>query len=627
MLEPESGMLRYICYDGRELLRGIYIAVRDPNWGTVTPAISNLIISNGDAAAPASISFEASCIEGDIDFAYRAYVRFAKTGELVCSMKGIARSRFLKNRIGFCILHPLRGNRGRACKVVHADGQEAEGHFPSLIAPHQPFKSLSGLRWHDEYIEASLEFEGDKFEMEDQRNWTDASYKTYCTPLNLPFPVQVEEGDVVEQHIRLSAIRYGDGAYDESSTTVAAKRDEVEGVAIRPGLPKLGLVFAYDAPYPNADQVRQLQRLRLGHLRVDLKMASQDWRSRLELATQLAGELDTELCVAVTLSQSELCQLEALRAECQTLQTSVTQWLIFHEDEKATSARWIRHAREHLADLNSQSLFAGGTDAYFAELNRVRPDVSPLDALSYSINPQVHASDSLSIIETLEAQSDTVRTAESFAGDRPIWISPLTLRPRFNPNATAAEPPTPKGELPAQVDPRQRDLFAAGWTLASVAELASAGAASVTLYETTGWKGVIERADGSLLSDRFPSQPGELFPVYFVLQAIGEVTEPEVEVCRCGIDNTQLALHLHNERHSRWLVTNLSTDTSMVRVADFVGAERSTCRMIRVSQLFRNQAVSDGLMDTALRLDSGELELSPLDVALIDLEQAGSAYA
>ena len=33
---------------------------------------------------------------------------------------------------------------------------------------------------------------GDVFEIEDQRNWTDGSFKTYSTPLSLPFPVPVE---------------------------------------------------------------------------------------------------------------------------------------------------------------------------------------------------------------------------------------------------------------------------------------------------------------------------------------------------------------------------------------------------------------------------------------------------
>ena len=35
---------------------------------------------------------------------------------------------------------------------------------------------------------ANVAFDGDIFEMEDQRNWTDASYKIYSTPLRLPFP-------------------------------------------------------------------------------------------------------------------------------------------------------------------------------------------------------------------------------------------------------------------------------------------------------------------------------------------------------------------------------------------------------------------------------------------------------
>ena len=34
-------------------------------------------------------------------------------------------------------------------------------------------------------------FNGETFEMEDQRNWTDASFKTYCTPLSLPYPIKI----------------------------------------------------------------------------------------------------------------------------------------------------------------------------------------------------------------------------------------------------------------------------------------------------------------------------------------------------------------------------------------------------------------------------------------------------
>lgn len=40
--------------------------------------------------------------------------------------------------------------------------------------------------------------------MEDQRNWTDASYKTYPTPLDNPFPINVDVGQEFNQKILLN---------------------------------------------------------------------------------------------------------------------------------------------------------------------------------------------------------------------------------------------------------------------------------------------------------------------------------------------------------------------------------------------------------------------------------------
>ena len=45
--------------------------------------------------------------------------------------------------------------------------------------------------------------EGDTFEMEDQRNWTDASYKTYVRPLALPWPYTLAKGSSLEQSVTL----------------------------------------------------------------------------------------------------------------------------------------------------------------------------------------------------------------------------------------------------------------------------------------------------------------------------------------------------------------------------------------------------------------------------------------
>jgi len=118
----------------------------------------------------------------------------------------VARSDFLRNRIGLCILHPITECAGKPVAIEHVNGSLEQGSFPRDISPHQPFFDLRSLSYEvaNTGISARLEMEGDTFEMEDQRNWTDASFKTYCTPLALPLPHPVKTGDRVEQSVALS---------------------------------------------------------------------------------------------------------------------------------------------------------------------------------------------------------------------------------------------------------------------------------------------------------------------------------------------------------------------------------------------------------------------------------------
>ena len=198
----------------------------------------------------------------------------------------------------------------------------------------------------------------------------------------------------------------------------------------------------------------------------------------------------------------------------------MTRWLIFHVEEKVTRPQWVQMARQALSPLTPGVPFGAGTNAYFAELNRERPDLDGLDFVSYSLNPQVHAFDNASLVENLQGQADTVRSARAFCGDVPIVVSPITLRPRFNPNATGNNAPPDPNELPFEVDTRQMSLLGAGWTLGSLKALCESGVHSITYYETTGWRGVMETASGSPLPNKFPSVPGEIFPLYYVFRDI-----------------------------------------------------------------------------------------------------------
>jgi hypothetical protein len=53
--------------------------------------------------------------------------------------------------------------------------------------------------------------------------------------------------------------------------------------------------------------------------------------------------------------------------------------------------------------------------------------------VTFTIAPQVHDSDEMSLMENVRAQADTVRSARALGGEeRDVAISPITLNARFN---------------------------------------------------------------------------------------------------------------------------------------------------------------------------------------------------
>lgn len=453
-LDPASGDLRYLSCGGVELLRGIYAAVRDADWGTVEPRMLEWRV---DAAR---VAFVAECCDEPIDFVWHGRIEVVGN-QLRYTMDGHARTSFRRNRIGFCVLHPMEA-AGLPCRIEHVDGETESGAFPEAISPHQPFAEIRAIR-HEPApgLTVDVRFEGDTFEMEDQRNWTDASFKTYCTPLELPFPVEVTAGERVRQTVtvsiegrRWSAV----GASPRPETTVQV--DETS----RPW-PAVG--FGY---HPGAEP-DTLQRLAPAHVRVDLRLAEPDWRETLAAADALGYPL--ELAVIDDPGATPSLPL---------LQSPIARVLLFDADRRATRlhnlARWLPPLRDLGVPI------AGGTDAWFAELNRERPRLDELDRLTFSITPQVHAFDEASLVETLAAQEVVVRDAKAIASGRPVGVSTVTLLPRFNPNAT-----TGGSQVPG-VDPRQASDFCAAWTVGSLRALARSGADSVTYYETSGPRGV-----------------------------------------------------------------------------------------------------------------------------------------
>jgi len=517
IFEPGEGFLRYIRMGNKEILRGIYAAVRDRNWGTIPPKVSNLKIENTEDAF--HLTFDVDCREDRIDFFWNGTITGDKNGTVTFTMNGVARSTFLRNRIGFCVLHPIRECAGQPCIVEKVDGTVEHGVFPYHISPHQPFMNMRAIS-HEVVpgCSAEVRFEGEVFEMEDQRNWTDASFKTYCTPLELPFPVEIKEGTTITQSVTLTL--KGEvpvETYKVSSPDVALTIGDTQSSPI----PHIGLGMGSHAALLSRKERERLKALNLAHLRVDLNLSELSYKDILSRAIVEADALGVSLEAALFLTDAAEDELRAFVKELQRVKPRISSWLIFHIAEKSTTEQWIRLARRYLANYDSEAKIGAGTNAYFTELNRDRPPVEALDIVFYSLNPQVHAFDNASLVETLEGQAETVKSARQFIGDLPLAVTPITLKPRFNPNATIPEPEPNSGEMPSQVDVRQMSLFGAAWTLGSLKYLSESGIHSVTYYETTGWRGVMETEQGSLLPERFPSLPGSVFPLYHVFADVG----------------------------------------------------------------------------------------------------------
>ncbi len=612
----EDGDLRYIRLGGIEVWRRVYVAVRDRNWNTIPATISNLDVVSGDGWF--RVRYDAEHRVGDIDFYWRASFEGDTSGRITCEMDGVARSTFLRNRIGFCLLHPVRECVGARVEVEHVDGSVEHGEFPRVISPHQPFMDLKSIShelpgggW------ARAAFEGDVFEMEDQRNWTDASFKIYSTPLALPFPVEVTAGTRIRQRVTL----WLEGG-EVLRQSIAREVGRVEMALSRASgrVPELGLCLPSDGRAHSPQEVDRLRALAPSYLRAELWMRDR-WRDELARALSLAGALGCRLELAV-FAPEEAGWAPALLDAVGPHAADVSRVLLFHEEDRISRTDQLEYLRDEVRRRGLRLQVGGGTDAYFAQLNRNRPDPVALECVCYSANPQVHAEDNSSLVENLEGQLYPVVSAREIFDGLPVFVTPLTLKPRFNPAATASEPPAQEGELPSQVDPRQMSLFGAAWTLGALIYLALGGVSGVTCYETVGWLGVMEREAGSPLPDIFGSVPGGVFPLYHVLADWCEFAGGEWQEVSSSDSLAAIGIMLRRGGKAALLVANLLPTLNKIAIS----AEDLDLQLRVLDQKSYMRAVTDpeGYRESEWRRLAKwdgrfELELGPYAVARMDV--------
>jgi hypothetical protein len=578
-VEFGNGQLRYLKVGGVEVLRVLGFLVRDENWGTYTPRISELLIDQrGDGF---SVSFHAVCSRPGQEIAYDAKIEGYANGDLEFEGVAVPKTDFLTARTGFVVLHPLKGVAGRPVTVEHVDGKVVNSKFPPLVDPIQPFLAVRALTHEvSPGLTATVRMEGDTFEMEDHRNWTDASCKTYVRPLALPWPYTLPAGQAVTQSVNVTL----SGVAPAGAQTGAGADIEVKlGAVSRQTLLPLGLGVPAEEIDPALQCAGLLKLAAPRTLQCHIDPRRGHGFGQLSGYRKLAEYAGASVVLEVVVESLDQYASELQRLAAQVKQTGLVLAGVAVcpvGDLKSVLPGGPRPPAPKLEDLYAATREAfpgirlgGGMFSFFTELNRKHPPANLLDFVVNTTCPIVHAADDRSVMETLESLPYQVTTARSFIGKTAYRIGPSGIGCRDNPHGATWTPnPDNVRVCLTKLEPRQRGLFAAAWTLGYVATFARTGIEAIAMGAPTGPLGIIYRKAEHKQPWYDQLSGPAVFPAYHVLSGLTRgAGQKLVDAASSDSAKVRSLAYRGKSGTTLWLA-NLTAENKSVKLSGAIGA-------------------------------------------------------
>lgn len=538
----EDGNLRTICFAGVEVVRAINYLARDASWATYKAELTNLTISEDKAAF--AVAYDGLCAGAQGRFSYRMKITGKASGALTMEAEGLALSDFPTNRTGFVVLHPSEAAGGRLT-IRHSDGRIEQTVFPEAISPDQPAFDISALTHQPAPgLSCTVAMEGDAFEMEDQRNWTDASFKTYVRPLSKPRPYVIAKGAKDIQRISVSieakALASRPAIAAKATLTLGGPVGRMPSMALFLDPDDLPSAMAGAARLgPAQDVIIRFDGAR-GHDAHVLRKAA-------DLAAAIGARLAIEAILdAVDPGAEAKAVVDAIRAS----EIEPGAVLISPRREFKTRAsnsvpsgeRPVSELVDALRATGIDAAIGAGTPSLFTEFNR-NPPRGDADFVFFGNAAIVHAADDLSVMETLSVYPSVIATARRLCPGKPIWLGPCTIGLRHNPYGQSVAANPARVRVPAAGDdPRHGALFGAAFAVGVAAQ--AAGVDRLIIASPTGRFGLLD-ATGN---------PRPLQAVHAELAAVAGA-----ERCEVAIDRPDIAAVAYRAGASlRILVANLT---------------------------------------------------------------------
>ena len=513
-LDLARAAIRNIQFEGAQLIDLLYTAIRPSDWSTLeaTEHSADVQVIGSDCVITITES-----LAGAMMATTKVILSSSNTFSVDYQLQGF--TEYPVNRWGICFCLntaewmgstvAASGNTYSLLKDISpqrlVDGV-IQGLFPAahemhFIAPDQRFLKVHS---YERVLEA-----------EDQRNWTDNTYKIYSGSLREPRPFITSAGSVWKQSIAFEVGAPSDSEADSAKILVR----EIDA------LPSIGLQFNTEPLLSTYDLEKAFVILDIDHLRINAESLTSQ-----KIATTASSGLILE---AALLSSNKG---EDLKSEVLQLSQRVpagSRLLVQREGREIVEAA-------DLPENSSLNTFIPGSDAYLVDLHREKFEFG--SSISYSMTPTVHSSDTETIFKTLPTQRESIEFSQKHLAPQ-VFISPITFSTRGNPETGHARDERITFSNP-DTALRIRSIEGAAWTLGSIFALASAGAFSGTWHELFGEYGIIYSQSGSI----------KFSPTFHAFSALGAHRAQEITIAT-SLENSWVAFE--NREMKSMLVASL----------------------------------------------------------------------
>ena len=566
--------VRNVQYKGVQMIDLLYTAIRPWDWSTLEPdEHSEDVKITGDVCV---ITIK-DLFADSLDARTVITISNANTFNVAYELRGLAE--YSVNRWGICFC--LNSADWMGSSIDSKDGQF---RLPESISPQRVVEGVTqGLfpaanKMHfvaPDNRSLKVNSTGKVLEAEDQRNWTDNTYKIYSGSLSEPRPYVASAGSIWSQSVIFEFDSPSKPVPDGSKIVVK----EIDS------LPSIGVQFNTDSLLPVDTLDTAFVLLDIDHIRIN-----EESLTAQKINSISANGLIVE---AALLSSNSGEKLHQDIAHLNKRIPAGSRILIQREGREIVEEK-------DLPQNKSLSSFIPGTDAYLVDLHRNKYKFG--ESVSYSMVPTLHSSDTETIFRTLQTQTESISFAQEFLAPQ-VLISPITFSTRGNPETGHARDRR-INFANSEIALRIRTIEGAAWTLGSIFSLASAGAYSGTWHELFGKFGLIYTENGAI----------KFSPTFHALSALGAHHAHQITIAT-SLDNSWVAFE--NREAKKIVVASLRPWA--LEITPKVLAGYKTMQSLRASECEKASQIMDWwsfAQITQISADS-PLTLTPFEIAII----------